>query len=136
MLSAIRSHTVIPPSETSYGQLMHFVTSLSFWDLIASENFVSEGNPNTTPVVVGSSEDRRRRGSGGRKKTPAAKKLAREHGELVKAAHRLEDAFASPCPGHEQDWREGVTGALTAAIETLKSHARSAAYDGGPIAET
>lgn len=109
----------------------------SFCDLIASNNFVSEGNPNATPIGVDPIKSRRRLVSPGRKQKHArvAKKIAREHGELVKAAHLLESALAGACPGRGQDWRKEVQAALGSAIKTLKAHGRSAENDGGIIAE-
>lgn len=112
-------------------------SALSFRDWIASNNFVSEGNPNATPVAVDSSESRRNLVSHGRKRRrpPDAKEFARQHDELVEAAHCLEDALGSACSGREQAWREEARAALGTAIKTLWAHVKAAGDSGGTIAE-
>jgi hypothetical protein len=111
-------------------------SALSFRDWIASNNFVSEGNPNATPIAIGFREGW---GSlvpvGKQERSADAAKFARQHDELAEAARRLEEALASACSGREEGWQHEVRAALGAAIKTLRVHAKAAGDSGGTTAE-
>jgi hypothetical protein len=115
-----------------------------FCDRIASNNFVSEGNPNAAQIVGDLGGDQKvpavivgRPSSSDRKRNPdkTATKAVREHAAIVKAAHTLENALACPAPGREEDWKRRVHAALGSVIEALKAHRKSAENNGGIIAE-
>jgi hypothetical protein len=111
-------------------------SALSFRDWIASNNFVSEGNPNATPIAIGFREGW---GSlvpvGKQERSADAAKFARQHDELAEAARRLEEALASACSGRQEGWQHEVRAALGAAIKTLRVHAKAAGDSGGTTAE-
>jgi hypothetical protein len=116
-------------------------------DQLASDDWLSEGNPNTAQppgdISEGREDTRTATKKAGRpalsdrsnRADAIAAKTAREHAQLVTAVHLLENALASPAADREVAWKRNAAPALSQVIEALKTHRESAESQGGVIAE-